>query len=266
MDSKPYFLNQLRQARAAVLRDAEEVDALIHIFERMGMFLRHGIGSLAGLSPLARQLPTEFHTPFGELYNSVREARNSAMHEGAYARHLASHAVKLALILEDSLCNGSGKDGSDKSLKSPFPKLVPEGALMKIGELMVPNPICAEIWQPLSFIRQTMLESSFSYLPVRTVPDGGSPWKLVSDLELARYLRTAEGAKDRNRRLVQPLADSQKPGGITLRDPKTYGPEELISAIFKQCDGNIVWDGLPILVVRSGSADLLGILTAFDLL
>ena len=138
---------------------------------------------------------------------------------------------------------------------------------MKIGELMVPNPICAEVWQPLGFIRQTMLESSFSYLPVRTSPDGEAPWKLVSDLELARYLRTAEDAEDRKRRLVQPLADSQKPDGIELRDPKTYGPEELISAIFKQCDGSIDWDGLPILVVRSNlEKDLLGILTPFDLL
>jgi hypothetical protein len=185
MDSKPYFLNQLRQARAAVLRDAEAVDVLIHVFERMGMFLLHKVGdlgdyqgvlgSVAGLSPLARQLQKEFHTPFGKLYNSVREARNSAMHEGAYARHLASHAVKLALILEDALCNGSDKDGSNKSLKTPFQKLAPEGALMKIGELMVPNPICAEFWHPLSFIRQTMLESSFSYLPVLTTPDGESP-------------------------------------------------------------------------------------------
>ena len=168
MDSKPYFLNQLRQARAAVLRDAEAVDALIHVFERLGMFLRHKIGDLgdyggvlggvAGLSPLARQLPKECHTPFGKLYNSVRGARNSAMHEGAYARHLASHAVKVALILEDALSNGS-----DKSRKLTFPNLTPEDALMKIGELMVPNPICAEIWQPLSFIRQAMLESSFSY-------------------------------------------------------------------------------------------------------
>jgi len=88
MDPKVYFLNQLRQARAAVLRDAEAVDALIHVFERMGMFLTGGIGclgdyegklgSLAGLTPLARKLSKELHIPFGKLYSSVREARNSA--------------------------------------------------------------------------------------------------------------------------------------------------------------------------------------------
>ena len=150
MDPKVYFLNQLRQARAAVLRDAEAVDALIHVFERMGMFLTGGIGclgdyegklgSLAGLTPLARKLSKELHIPFGKLYSSVREARNSAMHEGAYARHLASHAVKLALILEDALSNGS-----EERRKSALPNLTPENPLMKIGELMVPNPICAEI-------------------------------------------------------------------------------------------------------------------------
>jgi hypothetical protein len=281
-DPPVYFLNQLRQARAAVLRDAEAVDALIHVFERMGMFLRHGIralgdykgvlGSVAGLSPLANGLPKEFHTSFDKLYNSVREARNSAMHEGAYARHLASHAVKLALILEDVLSNGLDKledalsNGSDKSRKLTFPNLAPEDALMTIEELMVPNPICAEIWQPLSFIRQTMLESSFSFLPVQTTSEGESAWKLVSDLGLARYLRTAGNAKERKSRLVQPLADAQKTGGIQLLGTKPCGPEDLISDLFKQCDGHKGWDGLPILVVRSSSADLLGILTPFDLL
>jgi hypothetical protein len=189
------------------------------------------------------------------------------MHEGAYARHLASHAVKLALILEDALSNGSVNNGPDKSQKLTFPNLAPRVALMKIGELMVPNPICAEIWHPLSFIRQTMLEGSFSYLPVQTTADGKSAWKLVSDLELARYLKTARNAEERKSRLVQTLADAQKPGGIQLRDPKTCGPEDLISDLFKRCDGHSDWDGLPILVVRSSpEKDLLGILTPFDLL
>ena len=137
---------------------------------------------------------------------------------------------------------------------------------MKIGELMVPNPICAEIWQPLSFIRQTMLESSFSYLPIRTAPNGESAWKLVSDVELARYLRTAGSAGQRNSRLVETLAHAQETGGIKFLGTRPCGPEDLISDLFKQSDGHMDWGGLPILVVRSGSADLLGILTAFDLL
>jgi CBS domain-containing protein len=137
---------------------------------------------------------------------------------------------------------------------------------MRIQELMVPNPICAEVWHPLSFIRQTMLESSFSYLPVRTTSNGESAWKIVADVELALYLRTAINSDERRRRLVQTLADAQKAGGIQLRDPKTCGPEELISDLFKRGDGQKDWNGLPILVVRSGTADLLGILTPFDLL
>jgi hypothetical protein len=277
-DAAIHFLNQLRKARAAVLRDAEAVDALIHVFERMGMFLRHEIGCLAdyagvlggvaGLSPLARkvpkQIPEDLHIPFSKLFESVREARNSAMHEGAYARHLASHAVKLALVLEDAITNDF-ESIRESTASTRIPKNTPMNGLGKIRDLMVPNPICAELWQPLSFIRQSMLENSFSFLPVRTSLGGESVWKLVSDLDLARYLRTAGGNEERQRRLVQSLDEVAKSGDIQLKDTIRFGPQDSISDLFMRCGGQKDWDGLPILVLRS-SADLLGILTAFDLL
>jgi len=40
---------------------------------------------------------------FTALYESVRKARNAAVHEGALARHLAVHALEMALVLEDAL-------------------------------------------------------------------------------------------------------------------------------------------------------------------
>ena len=206
-EEKVYFLNLFRQARAKVLRDAEAADAIIHVLEKLGMFLdgemkclgeyEGQIKSVACRSLLARKVPKElkeFHIPFAELYRSVREARNAAMHEGAYARHLATHAVKLALVLENALMNG----------------------LDLVRDLMVPNPVCAEMWQPLSFIRQTMLENSFSYLPVRTSVDPQAPWKLVSDASLARYLRAASEGEEMKKRLVQSLAEAELAGGIQL--------------------------------------------------
>jgi hypothetical protein len=268
---KVHFLNEFRQARAAVLRDAEAVDSLIHVLERLGSFLLRKLGalgdyggvlgSLAGRSPLARKLSDEFHTPFPKLFESVRDGRNSAMHEGAYARHLASHAVKLALTLEDALSNGP-----DKHREATVPNLTSEEALMNVEELMVSNPICAEIWQPLSFIRQTMLENSFSFLPVLASHDGESVWKLVSDLELARYLRRSGNPKERESRLVQTLDEAWKSGGIRLRDTNKLGPKYLISDLFKTCDGEKDWDGLPILVVINDPPNLVGILSPLDLL
>lgn len=250
-DAAVYFLNQLREGRAKVLRDAEAADAIIHVLERLGMFLsgemrtlgeyEGRITGLAGRSVLARKVPKEkaqFHLPFSELYRSVREARNAAMHEGAYARHLAVHAVQLGLILENALMNG----------------------LNLVRDLMVPNPICAELWQPLSFIRQTMLESSFSYLPVRLSMNGETEWKLVSDDALARYLMNAGDGEEKKKRLVESLADAIHRGQVQLREAKKCPQDEPVSSVLEG------WNGLPILIVRNESADLVGILTAFDLL
>jgi len=217
----------------------------------MGMFLsgemkflgeyQGHINGVAGCSLLARKVPkeaAEFHIPFAELYDSVREARNTAMHEGAYARHLAAHAVKLALILENALMNG----------------------LDLVRDIMVPNPVCAEMWQPLSFIRQTMLENSFSHLPVKTSASERITWKLVSDEGLARYLMGAADKEEKKKRLLQSLADAEDAGGVRLCSAKQCVQEESISEILGD------WNGLPILVLRKESTDLVGILTAFDLL
>jgi hypothetical protein len=66
------------------------------------------------------------------------------LHQGAFARRLTGHAIELSLVLEDAL---------RRSLDSPV-----------VGDYMVRGPICAEPWQPISFIRQRMLANSFSFL------------------------------------------------------------------------------------------------------
>ena len=123
----------------------------------MGVYLTHKIGTLWGYrsnvikeassSPLAEQIPSllpEWHAPFASLYDLVREARNDALHVGAFARHLTRHAIELSLVLEDAL--------------------MAEAVVAR--DFMVEGPICASAWQPLSSIRSTMLANSFSYLPV----------------------------------------------------------------------------------------------------
>jgi hypothetical protein len=40
------------------------------------------------------------------IYDQLSKARNDALHLGALARHMTSHAVIVALVVEDGLMNG----------------------------------------------------------------------------------------------------------------------------------------------------------------
>ena len=97
-----------------------------------------------------------------------------------------------------------------------------------------------------------MLTNSFSYLPVH------GQWCLVSDLEVAKYLQV-QPKGERDRRLAMPLGEAKE---IALLPVKPLNDETLIDqALMKG------FDGKPILVFRRASeAELVGILTAFDLL
>ena len=151
-----HFRDQLRAARAAALRDAEAFTGLLSVFERLGSHLtnkrvtlekyRKAISALAKQSPMAEDVPRElpdYHQKFVVKYEVIQDARNVALHEGALARHLTINAVEMSLVLEEAIM----------------------GARCQVSDFMVRNPVCASMWQPLSFIRQTMLVNSFSYLP-----------------------------------------------------------------------------------------------------
>jgi hypothetical protein len=240
-----HFRDELRDARAAVQADAEQFSQLCFTLERYGAFLiqrrgdlgkyREAISRTASRSPLAELLPSRwgtFHTPWSILYEMLRDARNDALHQGARARHLAKSAVQLSIILEDALMY-------DK---------------VRIADFMTRSAICAAMWQPVSFIRQQMLEHSFSFLP--TMDPREQKWMLVSDRTLAQFLRT-----DRHERLAKPLEEAIALG-LALEPPDGWlSPSEgLDVALSKLCNR-------PILVVRDGPAsELLGIATAFDLL
>lgn len=244
-----HFRDELRVARAAALRDAEAFHAIVLVLERLGGYLeatprgslgafRDKIAEVASRSPMAVEVPSlipEFHSQFTTQYEMVREARNAALHEGALARHLTVNAVQLSLVLEEALMQG----------------------YLSVGHFMVRNLACAYLWQPLSFVRQTMLVNSFSFLPVPVKEDGKTVWKLASDLRLARYLRT-NGVVARER-LVHKLQEALDSGQMELLPAPTCGPDEKLEAVLRT-------DGLPTLVLSSASRELLGIVTPFDLL
>jgi hypothetical protein len=241
------FRLQFQQARESALKDAEAFEGVIYVIERMGSFCLGKVASLgeyesevkkvAELSPLALDIPSQWrnvHTPFSLLYKMVKDARNDALHIGAFARHLTIHAIELALILEDAL------------------RMYEENKY--ISDYMVRDPICAQLWQPVSFVRQVMLTNSFSYLPVQNT---AGQWCLVSDLQVAKYLQ-GHSNNERKRRLATPL---QGAGEIALLPAKCLSDKEPIHSALAD------FDGKPILVFRNNAeTEIVGILTAFDLL
>lgn len=123
---------------------------------------------------------------------------------------------------------------------------------------MVRNPICAAGWQPISFVRQSMLKNSFSYLPVLVTEKGQPTWMLVSDLAIACYLQTATNADNLRERLTQRLEEVT--AHVKLSKSTQCKPGDLIVDVLKN------WDGLPVLILSQHSGELAGIRPPFDLL
>jgi CBS domain-containing protein len=137
-----------------------------------------------------------------------------------------------------------------------------------VSDLMIESPVCAEVWQPIGFIRQQMLANSYSYLPVL---DG--TWKIVSASSVARFLgRDATGAA-RNELLAMPLQDAAKMAPDLLK----VAANEEISPDAGLPDALTKLESADVLLVidpqevnsengKSETRKILGILTAFDLL
>ncbi|HEV2379934.1 MAG TPA: hypothetical protein VG206_09085 [Terriglobia bacterium] len=253
-----HFRDQLREARAAALRDAEDgFREIVFVLERLGVYCckkieglceyKAAIVDLAEGSLMASEIPNEtrkWHSTFEAKYDIIRQGRNEAFHQGVFARHLTLNAVQLGLVLEEGLMSEYDS----------------------VRDFMVRDPVCAELWQPVSFIRETMLANSFSYLPVF---DGRNrkQWCLVSDFALAQYLRKGTPSKRTLReRLAKPLDEAD---GVTLLEAQTVQPEDSLQKVLFEDElrENRGTPGEPVLVVSSDEGkQLLGILTPFDLL
>jgi CBS domain-containing protein len=162
------------------------------------------------------------------------------LHTGVFARHLTRHAIQLAVVLEDAL-NDEAKT---------------------VGQFMVRNPVCAFPWQPVSFVWEQMLANSFTYLPVQsTGPSGRDEWHLMSDFSVAKFLREGLNKSQRRSRLMSTVADAVSSGHLKLDQAdqchSNTGTDEIIDML----------DTSPVLIVAEDDhSQLVGILTAFDLL
>ena len=228
--------------------------AVIHALELMGQKLageiRSGLGNykdelkcLADASPLSaavnpKQLMT-YHTSFCDLFDELKDARNDAVHQGAYARILTDHAVELAIILEDALMS----------------------KFSRVSQFMVRDVVEAKPWQPVSYVRQQMLKHSFSYIPVWHE----DTWKLIPEHSVARYLRGAPSKPKRRERLAAKVEDSLKENNgndrLCVLKAEIACVEAPISEVLKRMNER------PLLVVNHGREDVLaGILTSSDIL
>ncbi len=256
-ESARAFRLELQEAREGAIKDAEAFDGIIHAIERLGTLLKGEVAGLAafapkmnllaGFSPLASGMVREWHTPFALLYDMVRNARNDALHVGSYARHLTSHAIELALILEDGL----------RSVEIIFKEA--EKMEINVSDFMVRNPVCAHLWQPISSIRQTMLTNSFSYLPVAI---DKSEWRLVSDLRIVAYLHGCSNAQ-RKIRLARPLGEAMKEAEspVKLDEVERVSTTATIEEALRKSGGKFL-----LVFSKSSESELAGILTPFDLL
>ena len=184
-DERRYYRDKLRNARYEALANSEGFLSICFVLEDLGIRqvgIQKSIGgyqqAITRLVPRkSRKVEARYQhlfSPFSVLYETVRNARNDAMHTGSYARHVTARAIELCIILEDSLM--SSVDFLDKPVLN----------------YMVRDPTVLDELQPVARARQLMLTHSFSNIPVFT---SGS-WHLLSDISLSKYITNTSIARE----------------------------------------------------------------------
>lgn len=181
-DEMIFFRDRLREARYGALADAEGFAQLCFAFELLGSRL---LGEKLGLGKYKEQLKwlatnTLNADRFDALFRRVLDARNDAMHSGAYARNAAQAAVQLSLILEEGLMNKFD---------------------LTVADFMVTTPVYVEDWHTLGYARQLMLVNSFSYLPIFH----GNKWHLISDMAMAQFFQRLKNSDEKKEFEAKPI-------------------------------------------------------------
>jgi hypothetical protein len=244
-----YYRDRLRAGRYAALADAEGFLNICFALEALGMRLlgkkcdlgkyKEPIKQLSRdsvvLSDISLTIPHLFGK-FDALYDFVRQARNDAMHSGAYARHATAAAIELCIGLEEALMK-----------EQQHPRKA-------VADFMVKFPITAHSWSPVAHARQLMLTHSFSYIPVML-----NEWMLISELAIARYLRR-DGAW--GEMLAANIEDAVN-NGLALIPATVVTLNENVSDLLNRVEQN----GSPALwLVQDDNQNLCGVLSPFELM
>ena len=253
LEEQRFYRDKLRDARYAALADAEGFSQLCFAFELLGSRLcgaKLGLGKYKDrLKCLAADVwPAN---QFDALFRRVLDARNDAMHTGAYARNAAQAAVQLSLMLEEVLMSKSAKT---------------------VADYMVNTPVYLEEWHTLGYARQLMLVNSFSYLPIflKDEDEGEGKWHLISDMAMAQFFQGLSNGDERKKFEAKPLKCALVRGDqslnlIAVDAPKVRTTE--ISELLK--DKTSPHPGLWLVVNATeggGLKQLIGVLSPFELM
>jgi CBS domain-containing protein len=256
----------LAAARANALQDAEGISALLVAIEDVGaIYNPNGHDSLekycSGLSNNLMDGPGQ--QDFQKLFKVVTWNRNTGVHAGAWARHATTNAVELALLLEDALgrkvMQGNKTEGSngndDDSDKAK------DQSDWRVEHFMVRDPICAQPWHTIADVRRAMLRNSFSYLPIWTATKGGGEvgWKFIADHAVARWLGSPSQKDPRRSRGRTTVKDAIN-ANLSLTDAETLRPSDTWTRAIELTKAS------PAMVIKDTPDQILGIVTAFDLL
>lgn len=240
-----HFIERLREARALVLRDAESFHEASTVLEHIGQVRAGKIGKglkdyESAIVDLASNGYNANKESVRRLFNVVRVARNKAVHDGAFARHLSSRLVELILLLEESIMQ----------------------TVDRVEDLMVRNPVIAEPWYLISHVRKAMLANSFSNIPVFLTDGDDGKWSLLTDAAIMRFIRSSPTNTDQKKRLTMSVAEAAATKILELTEGHCCPPKTPVSDLLLQLNS------YPVLVTEGidGKDRLLGIITAFDLL
>lgn len=250
-----YYRDKLREARYAAQRTAEDFREICYAIEELGRRLsgRHGglgeyrkhIRWFAERTPTTSSLVMRFpsfFTSFDSLYESILQARNDAMHTGAFARHAASRGIELCIALEEAIMS-----------ERRDPRI-------QVKDHMVKQAVTVSEWHPVGVARQLMLMHSFSFLPVNL----GGEWKLVSERSIVDYLYDRP---NRNERLAMSIADAVRDGLLELGQARSIDPEWTIDQVLaRQRESPLTNEFTLWLVVDGEQRQLVGVLSPFELM
>ncbi|MBM7845377.1 hypothetical protein [Herpetosiphon giganteus] len=245
-----YFRDLFRSARAKAQKNAEDFQDILFALEKLGITLtspKKGTDAslkayqtkiCALISTICLDTTSPYYIDPEKLYTAVTYYRNDALHQGAVARNLTSHAIRLALLIEAALMSNQDT----------------------VNAFMVSNVVVAEDWHPISFVRQQMLGNSFSYLPLFHEDD----WYLISDYHIVKYLRF--NLQSNNQR-IERLSTSIK-AALTDTNNQLYKEKANLcyidTTILEVLEKNI---NKPFIVTCSNNRSrILGVITPFDIL
>ena len=250
-DERIYLRDILRAARYAALADAEGFHEVCYAIESLGMRLHGSEGTLytywtsvrglAENSPVFGELPNlypELFTRFDALYETLRRARNDAMHSGSYARHAATAAVELCIGLEESLMNAAE-------------------AKTKVADYMVKSPVSIEDWQPVAHARHLMLMHSYSFIPYKH----NDEWMLLSELAVVGFLQPLN-RDNKAKALAKTIREAVSGGLVLLPAVKVFSSDSVAELVSRS-------NALPtptLWLVVSDADCLKGVLSPFELM